>query len=180
MKIHHSGMALFLFGALALFSCTNQDCFEELTLTIPQSDNTPPTLTWEITDLATNNTTTHSGSAVDISTTPGKNYRVVCKAADPDGGIKMMTFAGPGFTQTCNENGQDVTITTSIIANEMDFSSLLPQALKEWRTEIENMEVMGCGEGTLVSLNMHIFGSVENHHGGQASSTLNFNAGTQP
>lgn len=160
-------------ATIGLLACTNQDCLDDLMVPIPTSDTTPPSLEWEVTNVGTGISTTYTNATNNITANLSDTLNIHLIGRDADGGVMEMSFAGGGFTYTCRVDTLLQTVTTSIITDVADFSSLTSVALKEWKMTKNDCWFDWCSGKEYVSGALGNWGQVKNFNGGMVESTLN-------
>jgi hypothetical protein len=145
------------------------------TTTKPASDSTPPTLTWTVVNLGTNETQTFKKSG-QIFTPVGGEYRITLTAKDDGGVHKLEWHATTDFT--CSQADSTSMINdVGVSFNAADTYE--PNAANEVLSAvpfIRNVTLIGttCPPGTpFDGGNTAILASTENYFAGKTKGVLN-------
>lgn len=159
-------------GILLVAACSH------LTIKLPTSDNTPPTLSWNVYNLDTHYGKDYLGSPT-IKVKRGEKYRITLKALDSDGGVKSIILGG-WTNYVCNcycpenaesltpENFQDQSLNFVPDVNDMVLTSfVIMQNLDFTMSCQDDSWRFNGGSGQLK-------GQVSNYYGGVTNELLKF------
>jgi hypothetical protein len=167
--------------ALALAACDpGPACDDPALVAIPGADDTPPLLTWMVTqasetpDGPISSIGPYTGDNITLNVKPTDQVKVYLVARDEESGVKQVNMSG-GFGQTCQTPGGAIAASGILPNLSQDLGFLTVCGIIEWRLPDIDIDVgMSCvpDNGVLTQLGFGLNGSAENHKGGTATSTL--------
>lgn len=151
---------------------------------LPESDDTPPKLIWNVYNLDTEVGNNFNGSPT-INAKHGERYRITLKAEDKNGGVKFIkinpNLGGGETSYTCKPivvTGENIAQSKSGLLGPMT-QNLSPDADGKVLTSIfliYNLDFnMKCQDGwQFVGGSAYLTGQASNYHGGITTEKINF------
>ena len=180
---NQSLFATFLIGSFAIFligACDGcQDVFSdwirEATVNIPDEDQTPPIIWFEVIDAKTGSTQTITTDS-ELVKNPGDVLNVNLWAEDNESGIKELCISSGFQVECCSiDSSPRICSRTQTLGSTQcqDFSHMTNRAFKKWFILNKLTIVAGCQDNfELESASYGFSGTVENFLGGTASINL--------
>jgi len=176
-------LLLCVFGMTLIISCDScseniEAWFEQITVTIPENDSTPPKIWFEVTNTTTGNVMTVT-SDKEITPNSGENYKIELWAEDNESGIKKLCLY-PSYSKTCCQESGNIcsTVKPLLTYTCQDFSDLEDVGFKKWflLSEYTHPSMLCNDNWRLEEYHRGFLGSASNFLGGNSQIQLVFKA----